>query len=319
MKFQSLVLFLLFVNLFTAVSFAQSDESHFYVAKKSHAYFVEIRGYDAFVFYGPVMTSNQVYFGKRVNTLDTLCYETTEYAGNRFHLSTINKNLYLIANPDVKHVPKKMELQLVLESGSINSDLNESYWFENYIKMIREIDTIFPHASFSMGTGWDEWNGFPNKESYYKDFRRYIDSLLPVYKDSLVQAHSGYTEILNALMTNILVLTADEVITETNKFPKGSAFRYNEYSATIINEIAEKRPGLFYEIAEKAGKDQEKLFLMVSKPAIKTLKSFETDSPAKKQFIKFRRHETFFIVSGITIATVGNAAFFGTIGYLIFR
>ena len=319
MKFQPLVLFLLLVNLFTRPSFAQSDESHFYVARKSHAYFVEIKGYDAFVFYGPMMTSNQVYFGKRVNALDTLCYETTEYAGNRFHLSTINQNLYLIAEPDVKHVPKKMELQLVLETGPINSDLNESYWFENYIKMIREIDTIFPHASFSMGTGWDEWRDFPNKESYYKDFRRYIDSLLPVYKDSLIQVHSGYTEVLNGLTTNIPILTADEVITEMDKFPNGAAFGYNEYSKTIINEIAEKRPELFYEIAEKAGKDQERLFQSVSGPGIKSLKHFESDSPAKKQFTKFRRKETFFIAGGITIATIGNVAFFGTIGYLIFR
>lgn len=319
MKIQPVIFFSLIVNLFITVSFAQSGSgSQFFVAKKSHAYFVEIKTDTAYVFSAPVMTSNQVYFGKRVNAIDTLFSGTGEFVGNKFNLITLDAVLYLTSNGSDKHQPKKLELERVEDPQTLNEDLNESYWFTNYIKMIREIDTIYPYANFSMETGWYNWRGFTNKNSYYEDFRAFVDGYIPSYKDSILQAHAAYTKILEGMQSNMMDLTADESIKEIQQFPN-SKKQYSGYAKAIVNEIAEIRPELFYEIAEKSGDQQQQLFSSVSKPAIKTLKKIETDSPSKKQFKKFRRKQTFIAVGGVSVLVLGNAAFYGTIGYFIFR
>jgi hypothetical protein len=91
------------------------------------------------------------------------------------------------------------------------------------------------------------------------------------------------------------------------------------YVGAIINSVCNNRPALFFKLAEDMPDRKEMLFeAFYDKETIRKLKAVETDSDAKKEFLKAKKKEKGFVVRAIAIAAAG-AALLGFSIYVLVR
>jgi hypothetical protein len=82
----------------------------------------------------------------------------------------------------------------------------------------------------------------------------------------------------------------------------------NNDLATILNAVGKSRPELYFKLVEDMPDKKELLFDAIdSRAAVKKLKSVETNSVAKKEFLKNRKENTWFLVRTIGISVAGAA------------
>lgn len=149
------------------------------------------------------------------------------------------------------------------------------------------------------------WNSFQFKQAVPEEFEVLAKEQNELLRDSLSNTNSKCIALNDYIEKNINSLTLEELKNNFLSRPPHD-YLYGEYTSEMIELVAEKRPDLFFALAESLPEEQETIFNQVTldRDVKKSLKNYETDSPIKKEYFKFRRKENLkwvFIASGFIL------------------
>lgn len=299
MKCILLVITLLLIQLKVQ---AQASDNRLFLetSKKANHYYVDLGEMDALVFevgmfpHGPEM-------GCRIKRIDTLVRQSDgAYIGGMTKIMKKKDAFFLIHESNKK---KEMSLVNVADSASANTQLNNAYYLDRYLAMSKEVDYAYPlwNASWSR---FETWRQLSNKEINYKAFRIFTDERMKFMKDSIVEAQSRYTALMNHLLQNVATINYISLRDSLDKLPVDYS---SSYFQKVVHEVAKKQPEFFFQLAEDSVfKRQSYIFDSIGsreKEVLAKLKLVEGHDKIKKAFlkyIKFRRSMPFVVV-GLTL------------------
>ena len=243
------------------------------------------------------------------------------FAGDKTTIQQAGNKLYLVA-PQRKGT-KKMEIDTTTNTILINTNINNAYWWDNFLKLCNDINSTFKMHHYSFHNGFALWKSFDNKSIYYKDFRVFADNRIKMLKDSIVAAQTPYVLLTNEIIKNIATIdyaslkdSVSKLSEIVSKLSAGNVYK-SAYFGTVINSICNNRPELFFKLAEDMPGKREMLFDAVSdKETLKKLEATATNSAVKKEFFKAKKRDKAFTVKMIGAAAAG-AAVLGTCLYVL--
>jgi hypothetical protein len=229
--------------------------------------------------------------------------ETSDFlfAGDKATIQQADNKLYLVAQG--RKSGRKMEIDTITDPGSVNTRINNAYWWSNFFRLCGDIDSVFRMYHYSFRTGFVLWNSFDNKEIYYKDFKVYADNKLKMIRDSIVAVQTPYLLLTDELIANMATIGYDSLKEKLVKLTTGD-MHGTVYFGSVVNSVCNNRPELFFKLAEDMQDKKTMLFDAVSdRKTIKKLTALPSDSPAKKEFLKAKKKDRAF-----TAKMIGNAA-----------
>lgn len=249
------------------------------------------------------------YNGPSIIYIDTLVKQTgindESYTGKRAHLSQSGNKYYLKLE---RTGPKKHEAVELNLSNSVEKDyleINRAYWLDAFIKLSIEINSRFSlqHYSFRGFHNFDHGN---QDLLPYEQFKILADNKIKTLRDSLISKHSNYTSITNDVINNfgsIEYSLIKERLEKLGEKPEGYS-----YFNVILQRVCNERPEWFYKLAEDIPSNKELMFSSVyGNSIVKKLKAVKTDSPVKKEFIKYKRKDRRLTFTAIGTSIVGAA------------
>ena len=263
--------------------------------------------------YATVYKLGKVYdkgmYGLSINYIDTLAKQpgTTEgfYTGKRTQLSQSGNKYYLKLDKTGSKTNRPIELNL---SDNIEKDyleINKAYWMDAFVNLSTEINSQFSIQHYSF-RGYNHFDMGNQQLLPYEQFKILADKKINELRDSLVFKHSNYTSITNEVLDNFRTIDygfLKERIEKLGKTPDGF-----DYFNVIIKKVSSEKPEWFYKLAEDIPSNKELMFASVyGSSVVKKLKAVETDSPVKKEFLKYKRKDRRFTFEAIGISIMGAA------------
>ena len=237
--------------------------------------------------------------------------ETSDFlfTGDKSTIQQSGNKLYLVAQH--RKGTKKMEIDTSSNTALINTNINNAYWWDSFLKLCSDIN-------YSFRNGFGLWNSFDNKSIYHKDFRVYADSRIKMLRDSIVAVRAPYVLLTNEVIKNITTIDYASLKDSVSKLIAENLYQ-SSYFGTVINSICNNRPDLFFKLVEDIPGKKEMLFDAVGdKEAIKKLKATATNSAVKKEFFKAKKRDKAFTVKMIGNAVAG-AVVLGTCVYFLIK
>lgn len=194
------------------------------------------------------------------------------------------------------------------DPSKVYQAINHSYWDTVYRRAIDETAGKFPLFSEYRYLSYlirDEvlWSSFSFKQKNPQEFKVLAEEHGQLLKDSLLQTNRRLVSLNDSIAKNIHTLTLEELKSNFLRRPIHVP-AYNEYQDAMLENVARKRPDLFFGLAEVLPDEKEYLFDCISLfDGVKSLKKFETDAPVKKEFLKYRRREQ--LKAGLLITGAG--------------
>jgi hypothetical protein len=242
------------------------------------------------------------------------------FIGSKSKIQSINKETNIVIIEKLQEKIKSIKLDTIYDLNSAFIDINNGIWWNVFLEMCSEINKRFPLHHYSFRNGFGYWESFTNKNENFKSFQDFANNKAKFIKDSLTFLNTPLVDLTNELLLEIDTIKYDHLKVKLMKLPMD--YKSNSwYFGKVLNALCNSRPEYFYKLVEDMPEKKEMLFRMADsdKNTRKKLKKVETDSPMKKEFIKYRRGETAFAVWGITFYTAGMIAFWGGIIYLIVK
>ncbi len=197
------------------------------------------------------------------------------------------------------------------DPGKVYEAVNREYWYTIYEKTNDELESEFPmflNHQYGFNLRSETWAVLSFKQAHPKEFKILADARNMKLKDSLTAVNQYYLGLLNSLETGADSLDLEKWKLTYSQFPTNESV-YSRYTQEAVNTIAEERPDLFFGLVETLPAEEKYLFSRVySKEATRSLKSYETDAPVKKEYFKFKRRANFkFIMTatGVIILEAG--------------
>jgi hypothetical protein len=284
--------------LITQVSFTQETETYYQTINKEYT----------FKFTGEVCTLYQL-------------SENTNYAYREWELERVNRfkgqldslgilfsnGKYAISYDykyfcvlKLKHGKQKDRLTFVAKKladpSNVYEAINHAYWYGIYWKTIEEVKEDYPlfgeyrHRIY-FRSDYEWWQSLSFKRETPEKFELLAGEQNQLLKDSLLRTNRQLIFLNDSIENSINTLTVDELKRNLMSRPIHVP-AYDEYQDSMLQMIAVRRPDLFYELAEALPEERKYLFNKVSygEPS-KSLKKFDTDSPVREEFLKYRRRE----------------------------
>jgi hypothetical protein len=208
-------------------------------------------------------------------------------------------NWYLKFRGD-KGIPgKKIELTITEIGKDLNVKMNNAYWWTSFFQLSRNLHSRFTWGHYGFRNGFKYWDQFDAKEIPYKDFRKFADEKIRAIKDSVTMVETARTRLAKNIISSISKIQYSALKDSVAKLPvryDGSA-----YSRIVVREICDKRPEVFFKLADDLPDFKRQLFSVFDKQTIRTLKAVDTTSPSKEEFLKEKRHATFSLIAGTTL------------------
>ncbi|MEI9808740.1 MAG: hypothetical protein WDO16_13265 [Bacteroidota bacterium] len=237
------------------------------------------------------------------------------FTGDKATIREAGNKLYLVAQH--RKGTKKMEIDTVSNPDLANTHINNAYWWDKFFGLCKEINATFTLHHYSFRNGIALWDSFDNKGIYYKDFKLYADSRIQTIRDSIIAAQTPYVALANELTANMATIDYASLKERLPNLITENSNR-TEYFATVVHSICNNRPELFFKLAEDLPGKKEMLFDAVDdKETIKKLKAIESDSPAKKDFLKAKKKDKAFRTKMITNVALGAAVLGAGIFFLV--
>lgn len=238
------------------------------------------------------------------------------FAGDKTTIQQVDNKLYLVAQG--RKANRKIEIDTLSNTGLANTNINNAYWWSNFFQLCEDINSTFKMNHYSFRNGISFWNSFDNKDVYFKDFRIYADNKLKTIRDSIIAVQTPYVVLTNKLIANMATIDYASLKEGLLKLITGDLYR-TTYFAFVVNSICNSRRELFFKLAEDMTGKKEMLFDAVSDgKTIKKLKAVQSDSPAKKEFLKAKKKDRAFTAKMIGNAAAG-AALLGACIYFLVR
>jgi hypothetical protein len=294
-----LIITLLLIQL-DALAQAGDNREYMQTSKKINRYYVDLGEMNALVFeietffHGPQM-------GYTIKGIDTLARQSDGwYIGKKTKIIKKRDKLFLIREAKKK---KEMSLVNVEDRAAANTQLNNAYYLDQYLKMSKAINYVYPlwDASWSR---FDTWKQLSNKEIDHKAFRVYADERIKFMKDSIVEVQNRYTVLMNYLIQNVATINYISLKDSLEKLPMDY---FSSYSREIVYTVAKEKPEFFFQLAEDSTPDRM-LYIFNSignrdKEVLTKLRLVKGHADMKKAFfkdIKFRTRMPF-VAAGLVL------------------
>ncbi len=285
-------LIVLFLSI-TGISFSQETETFYQTTNGEYAF--KLEGGNCILYelssynYAPSVYNEQELWPVRLDTDSSgILFSNGQYAISydyKYFRVCDLKNGKIKARKT--YVAKKLD-----DPSKIYEAINHSYWDVIYRGMMDEIQQIYPlFNDFHYRYRQTNWSIAEAKQSVPEKFEVLAKEQIEKLKDSLSEANHRLIALNDSLEKNINTLTLEELKHNLLQRPIHQ-YAYDEYQQEILHTIAKNRPGLFYDLAQEMPEERDYLFGEIyQKDAVRSLKNYETDSPMKKKFRKFRRKQ----------------------------
>ena len=134
--------------------------------------------------------------------------------------------------------------------------------------------------------------------------------------DSLRIVHGKYNALVEDFLKNEQPITQERSIQLLNELPNLQS-RNGSYQAVALQYILSKDPEIYFNYIESLQIPHKLYFNIPNAEQMKTIRRMRSDSPIRKELIKFRRGQNVQNAGVIALSTVIDAAFIGGIVYLI--
>lgn len=310
------------VVIFTGIHtvFSQQPEQRFLEGGSNR--FIEFKGDTAFLFIDDGALVSTRYFIDEYIPVDTLYASgTTAYTGENSELVRDDAQYLLtMRTGDKHHRVRKMPMRFVSDERA-NEKFNRSWVIWELRELQYEMEDneyVNPYTTVNLHRTPQQFLE-PYKTTDYRIARSLITADIQRFKDSLFAVNKIYTELTDLFIARIATADVESTIDFLKRIPKYNEYGYLYYRATI-EEMAIERTDLFFEVAEHLPEQKEAMFYCcTAKEQKKALKNAVTDSQVQKEYKKFKRRDTMFSISAVSLYTLGNVAFWGGIAYLIFH
>lgn len=310
-KFLILILFTPFF------SHAQSTESLFLSTTGLPHYIIEIDGDVAQV----ITFSTILRLGGHDEDHPVVFFDTLTYKGQNPNFlftgkkSTI-KNIKGIPYLDLK-INKYQSLKL--DSIPIKKayyTINRGIWAKKYFEMEEELKVAFPLLYLDYRIGRKKWKAIEQKDIYYKDFFAKAEKEITILRDSITNSNQPPVDIANHILKNISTLSYEDLKAMTLQLPMEPN---NQYLITVINATCENQPEYFYRLVNDLPIERDWLLGMLKKKARKKIRKTKTNSPVKKEYLRYRRKDITRLTARASALVIGQGVVIYGIIWLIKR
>jgi hypothetical protein len=304
----TLVVILNLINSILAL--AQNDSSRVLLEaiKRSRVYYVDLGKTDALVFemgsyYGAAPR------GYRIASVDTLVWQSdSTYTGKKVKIIQKDGSLTLIR--DSKKMKREMLLMPVVNTAVANEELNNAYYLDRYSVVNTEVDHLFRMYSHPFEDRYDSWEKLKNKRMNHSEFRIFTDARIKYIRDSTVERHNRYLEIMNYLIQNISIIEYAVLRDSLAKLPMDDV---NSYYKRVVYEVANNKPEFFFRLVEDhTFTKQNYLFYSIGardKEVLKKLESVAGHDKIKRDFFRDIKSRKIMPVAGMGLAIIELAGF----------
>jgi hypothetical protein len=229
--------------------------------------------------------------------------ENGVYAGKTTRIEQEQGQQYLVFFDYVHTLrTKKAVIKPVVNPAYANQQINNGYWFGSFFRMSDSINARFPMQHYSFRKGIPFWKQFTNKDIPYREFFAFTNTQIQLLRDSITAEHIQHTRLTQYLIDSMTTLDYAALKDGLDKLPKPGSYE-NQYFNKAVQAVCDKRPELFFKLAEDRPREKSNIFYIGSsdKATAQKLKAVNTDSPVKKEFIKELRWEKGFKIKTAVI------------------
>ncbi|MDF3026112.1 MAG: hypothetical protein K0S23_419 [Fluviicola sp.] len=178
------------------------------------------------------------------------------------------------------------------DPGKIYEGINRAYWEVLYRKTINQINSDYPlFSDYYYRNGPLVWESFDFKQALPEEFESLANRQNELIRDSLANTNMRLIALNDSIEKHMNVLTPEMLKKNFLSRPLHD-YSYGMYTDEMLESVAEKRPDLFFDLAEALPNERTFIFdQVVYSRANKALKRYNTDSPIKKEYLKYKRRE----------------------------
>ena len=178
--------------------------------------------------------------------------------------------------------------------AKIHEGINHAFWDAEYRKTIDQISRDFPlFSDYYYRNGFEVWNSFNFKQALPEEFEALANLQNDLLRDSLSNTNLKLIELNESINNQMDTLTIEPLKSNFLSHPLYN-YAYSEYTDQMLESLAEKRPDLFFRLADSQFNEKKFIFdqVLYARNANKALKKYDTDSPVKKEYLKYKRKES---------------------------
>ena len=290
MKNYLIVLFL----LVSGISFSQEEETFYQTTNGEYAF--KLKG-ETCILYQFSRYENSVYREWELDRVDRFKGELdslgTLFSDGEYAVSYDYKYFRILKLKRGKPKDRRTFVAKKTDDPScIYAAINHAYWDKLYEETLVETANTYMFFEYDYyHREGDLWESIPFKYVESKTFEKLANERNQQLKDSLALTNQQLISLNDSIEKNMTTLTLEELKSNFLGRPLRQ-FSYSTYQNEMLESVAEKRPDLFLDLAEALPAEKEYIFdLVLFGSTAKSLKKFETDSPVKKEFLKYRRRE----------------------------
>lgn len=211
-------------------------------------------------------------------------------------------------------ITKKLE-----DPSKVNEAINHPYWNALYRKTMDSVSSEYDLFQIYYRYGIDTWAPVSYKQIHPAKFELLAKEQMSKLKDSVSNVNEQLIALNEWVEKYMDELTLEDLKGNLLSRPLHE-YSYDQYNSVMLESVAENRPELFFDLAEALPEEQKYLFDQINyKNAVKSLKTYKTDSPMKKEFRKFKRRQAWRIGLATTgIVTMETTVIGGAITGIVF-
>lgn len=175
----------------------------------------------------------------------------------------------------------------------IYEGINRAYWDVLYRKTIDQVNRDYPlFSDYYYGNGPSVWESFDFKQALPEEFETLANRHNELLSDSLSNTNLKLIALNDSIKNQMNTLTLEVLKRNFLSHPLYN-YSYSQYTDELLESVAEKRPDLFFDLAESLPNERKFIFdqVIYARNANKALKRYDTDSPIKKEYLKYKRKE----------------------------
>ncbi|MDJ1494441.1 hypothetical protein QNI19_15965 [Cytophagaceae bacterium DM2B3-1] len=321
---KTLLLLVFFYGL--QATWAQTDSSAFLFAKRhKFRYIIEIKNDSGFVYKLEQHSFHIV--------LDVLIAEDTVilqpkseddlYIGKKFQFGKDSKNrVHLV---DKCRPQKSIKIKVdSISNQNANYMVNEGYWYSRFSQLNDTLHLKNPWITIGPVDAFSYWQAFTKSETAsinvggpHKSFQVFAMNKLKQIRDSIEAKEAKNVNSMQSILDSATILSADKL---KDKFRELSGYEEKNYFDAAAHALSKQHPQNFFELVEAAPDLKKKLYqsLYYDKQIVTTLKSVETTSPIKDDFLKKQKKVKLVHTIVVSAVSIGTISFYVLLGWGIY-
>jgi hypothetical protein len=178
--------------------------------------------------------------------------------------------------------------------AKVYEGINYAYWDAIYRKTIDRISREYPlFNDYYYRNRLEVWDSFDFKQVLPEVFETLANRQNELLSDSLSNTNRGLIALNDSIEEQLDVLDLETLKSNFLSRPIHN-YAYSTYTDEMLESVAENRPDLFFALAESFPNERNPIFdnVLYARRANKVLKKYDTDSPVKKEYLKYKRKQS---------------------------